>query len=126
MNGYVFYTFEGHTESPTGKECENIQLLGFEYGQDKKEAKKKLIETREWIEELDFDIEEIEAKQLLTEENKNDIKIVIEYLWSDEQKHFEEKIDKEINAEKLSSSELQELCPNHVFTVLKRLKKMIG
>ena len=61
MNAYVFYTFEGYTESPTGKECENIQLLGFEYGHNKKEAKKQLVETRKWIEDLDFDLEEIEA-----------------------------------------------------------------
>ena len=109
MNGYIFYTFEGYTESPTGKECENIQLLGFEYGQDKKEAKKELIETRKWIEELDFDIEEIESKQLLTKENKNDIKTVIDYLWKDEEKHFEESG-----------------CPkNHIYNTLKQLKMLV-
>ena len=125
MNGYVFYTFEGYTESPTGKECENIQLLGFEYGRDKKAAKKELIETREWIEELDFDIEEIEAKQLLTEENKKDIKTIIEYLWKDEKKHFEEECGGEIEVDKFDASELEKLCPNHIFTVLTRLRELV-
>ena len=126
MNEYVFYTFEGYTESPTGKECENIQLLGFEYGRNKKSAKKKLVETREWIEELDFDVEEIESKQLLTDENKNDIKTVIEYLWNNEQKHFEEEINKEIDIDETESIELEKLCPNHIFTVLKRLKELVN
>lgn len=125
MNEYVFYTFEGYTESPTNKECENIQLLGFECGKDKVDAKQKLVETREWIEELDFDIEEIESKQLLTDENKNDIKTVIEYLWNNEQKHFEAEINKEIDVDKTESLGLEKFCPNHIFTVLKRLKELV-
>ena len=111
MNGYVFYTFEGSTESPTGKECENIQLLGFEYGKNKTAAKDELIATREWIKELDFDTEEIEAKQLLTEENKKDIKTLVDYLWKDEEKHFEE----------TGSSDKE----NHIFSVLRRLKELV-
>ncbi len=109
MNEYVFYTFEGYTESPSNKECENIQLLGFEYGKDKFDAKRKLVETREWIEELDFDIDEIKAKQLLTEENKKCIKNLVDYLWKDEEKHFEESG-----------------CPeNHIFNTLKELKVLV-
>ena len=49
MNRYVFYTFEGFSESPSGKECDNIQLLGFESGMNKRDAKKNLISTRKWI-----------------------------------------------------------------------------
>lgn len=128
MNEYVFYTLEGYTESPTGKECENIQLLGFESGSNKKAAKKNLIENRNWIEELDFDIDEIESKQLLSDENKQDIKTVIEYLWDDEIKHFEEELSSntEIDINKLSDSEIEKICPKHIFTVLNRLKKLVN
>ena len=125
MNGYVFYTFEGYTESPTGKECENIQLLGFEYGKNKYDAKKTLVKTRNWIEELDFDVEEIEAKQLLTEENKKDIKAIVEYLWQDEKRHFEKGIGVDMDVDSCGVSQLESICPNHIFCVLKRLNDLI-
>lgn len=109
MNRYVFYTFEGFSESPSGKECDNIQLLGFESGMNKRDAKKNLISTRKWIKELDFKTEEFESKQILTDENKDDIKRVIDYLWGDEERHFEEND-----------------CPDdHIFLILKRLKEMV-
>ena len=108
MNEYVFYTFEGYTESPSNKECENIQLLGFECGKDKVDAKQKLVETRGWLKKLDFDVNEIESRQLLTEENKKCIKAIVEYLWKDEEKHFEESG-----------------CPkNHIYDTLKQLKML--
>ncbi|MBO4640807.1 MAG: hypothetical protein J5710_13735 [Treponema sp.] len=128
MNEYVFYTFEGYTESPTGKECKNIQLLGFESGMTKKDAKKNLIEKRNWIKELDFDVNEIESKQLLSYENKQDINTIIEYLWQDEKRNFEEEFstDNDINIDNLSAYELNKLCPNHILSVLKRLQELIN
>jgi len=110
MKKYVFYTFEGFTESPTGKECENIQLLGFEEGKNQKDAEKNLIAENKWIKELDFDVDEIKSKQLLTDENKQDIKTVIDYLWKDEERHFKE----------------LDLPSKHIFYVLKRLNDLVS
>lgn len=110
MNEYVFYTFEGFTRSPSGEDCENIQLLGFECGKDAEEAKKRLVETEEWIEGLGFDAEEIKSKQLLTEENKEDITTLIDYLLEAGERHSGE-------------------CGrtnNHVFLALKRLGELVA
>ena len=38
MKEFIFYTFEGYTESPTGKMVENLQILGFEKGKNENEA----------------------------------------------------------------------------------------
>ena len=52
----------------------------------------------------------IKSKQLFSEENKKEIKTVIEYLWEDEKKHFEEND-----------------CPNnHIFFILKKLKELVA
>ena len=108
MKEYVFYTFEGYTESPTGKEVENIQLLGFESGKNKEEAKRNLIKKRGWIVENGFDEHQIESKQLLSDKEKELIKKLIDYNWAEEKKHYEE-------------APVQ----NHIFLILKQLKKLI-
>lgn len=109
MNEYVFYTYEGYTESPSNKECENMQIIGFESGNDNLYAKRKLVETRSWIKELNFDVNKIESKQLLTEDNKKAIKTIVEYLWKDEKKLFEE----------------SGYPKNHIFNTLKELKLLV-
>lgn len=90
MNKYIFYTHEGFSESLTGKECENLQILGFEEGDDTISAKKNLISSNPWIQELDFDSEMILTQQILSDENKKDIRNVIDYILPDEKKHLEE------------------------------------
>lgn len=106
MNKYVFYTVEGCDESPVNNKCENFQFLGVEKGDSLFEAKQKLISGKKMI----FDESTIKSKQLLSEDNKNDIKTVIEYLWEDEKKHFEEND-----------------CPNnHIFFTLKKLKELVA
>ncbi|MBR6566067.1 MAG: hypothetical protein IKK79_04575 [Spirochaetaceae bacterium] len=90
MNRYVFYTFEGFTESPTNAECDNIQILGFEEGINLNEAKNTLITENAWIQKYGFNIHEIYAKQLLTDENKVDIKSLIDYLRDGGKKYCKE------------------------------------
>lgn len=65
MKEFVFYTFEGYTESPTGKLIENIQVLGFENGSTETEAKEKLLSHSKWIEKTGFNKYEIESRQIL-------------------------------------------------------------
>ena len=108
MKEYVFYTFEGYTESPTGEMVENIQLLGFENGKNEKHARENLIKDCQWIEESGFDKCRIEAKQLLGNELKRLLKILIDYNWESEKKHYEESPEN-----------------NHIFLILKQLKEII-
>ena len=109
MKEFVLYTFEGYTESPTGEMVENIQLLGFEKGVSGKQAKENLISRCKWIEEAGFSKYEIESKQLLDDESKELIKMIIEYNWENEKKHYEELPNE-----------------NHIFLVLKKLRETIG
>ena len=51
---YVFYTFEGYTESPIGKPVENIQILGFEFGENEQSARRRLMRHNPWIIEKGF------------------------------------------------------------------------
>ena len=108
MKHYVFYTFEGYTESPTGQSVENIQLLGFEKGRTGKQAKENLINSCKWIEEMGFDKSEIESKQLLDDELRDMIKTLVDYNWDSEKRHYEE-----------------DPTENHIFLVLEKLKKYI-
>jgi hypothetical protein len=108
MKSFVFYTYEGYTESPTSEPLENIQLLGFESGKNIKLAKQKLITQRKWIEKTGFDKCEIEATQLLDDKLRKLVKSLVDYNWDSEKKHYEESPDK-----------------NHIFLVLKQIKKII-
>lgn len=65
MKEFVFYTFEGYTESPTGQAVENIQILGFEFGENEIEARNHLIKENEWIIENGFRENRIIGRQIL-------------------------------------------------------------
>ena len=108
MKEFIFYTFEGYTESPTGKQVENIQILGFDEGKNAKQARTNLLKERPWIVENGFDEREIICKQLLDNKTKDLIKRLIDYNWDAEQKHYEE-----------------DSVPDHIFLTLKKLKRII-
>lgn len=57
----------------------------------------------------EYTVENTIARQLLTASIVEDIKTVIDYLWTDEHKHFQE----------------NHYPKNHIFRVLKRLKNHI-
>ena len=67
MHEYIFYTFEGYTESRTGEEVENCQVLGYAMGADVRSAKAELLRSNPWIEEKGFDICEIVAREVVGE-----------------------------------------------------------
>jgi len=46
---------------------------------------------------------------MMTNHEKEDLKIILEYLWRDERKHYQEKP-----------------CKNHIYTILRRLAKRVG
>ena len=107
MNEYIFYTTEGQTYAPNDSiEVENCQLLGTANGSNESEAQENLLNENPWITEAGFDPAEFLVRQILTNEQRNDINMLVDYLWADEERHFEESEDKD----------------NHIFNVLKRLK----
>ncbi len=81
-------------------------MLGIVRGSNENEAQKNLLNENPWITEAGFAPEEFFIKQILTIEQRNDINVLIDYLWADEERHFEESENKE----------------NHIFNILKRLK----
>lgn len=55
MNEYIFYTYQGTTYDPQGKEVENCQLMGIVHGTNSTDALQRLLSTNPWIAEHGFD-----------------------------------------------------------------------
>lgn len=107
MKEYIIFTKAGHTIAPNEDvEVENCQVLGRARGKNPEEAKNNLLKDNPWITEAGFDKSEFIAEQLMTNEGRRAIKEVLNYLWKDEERHWEE----------------WEKPENHIFNVLKRLK----
>ena len=107
MNEYIVYTTEGYTSGPTeGVDVENYQVLGIIEGFSEEGAINKLFEQNDWIHRAGFTVENVIARPLLTTSVVEDIKMVIDYLWKDEHKHFQENYYPQ----------------NHIFRILKRLQ----
>ncbi len=106
MSEYIFYTTEGFTQDPNGNDVENCQVLGRVFGRNEDEAIYNLLKENPWIKEAGFGMTDLIINQLLTEEQKADIKAVVDYLWEDERKHFQE----------------SHYSKNHIFRKLKHLK----
>ena len=64
MSEYIFYTTEGFTQAPNGNDVENCQVLGRAFGKNIKEARCNLLKENPWIEEAEFDMEDLLVKQL--------------------------------------------------------------
>ena len=110
MNEYMFYTFEGFTQSPNKTDCENLQILGFEKAENLEVAKEHLLVNNDWISRYGFDTEKILSKKILTEESLASIKTVVDYLWEDEEKDYEEYLASGGNVD------------NHILKHLRKLK----
>lgn len=109
MNEYIFYSAEGETLAPNiDVVIENCQVLGSTRASDIKHARKFLQQENPWINGAGFDMAKTITKQVLTEEQKADIMTIVDYLWVDEKKHYEE----------LNQSQ------DHIFSIIKRLKAM--
>ena len=81
MNEYIFYTTEGHTFAPLeNKIIENCQILGTEFGHNIDDSKKTFLNNNTWIKESGFNPEEIISMQVFTNDIKQDIQKVIQFL----------------------------------------------
>lgn len=110
MNEFMIYTSEGFTKSPENIEIENYQLLGKMIAEDEKQAKNLLKKNNPWIEEIGFDIDKAFVQQVFTPENQQDLKTLLDYMWKDEEKNFEE-----CNYSK-----------EHIFRIMLKLKRLCG
>ncbi len=109
MNEYIIYTTEGHTIAPNESiEVENNQVLGRAHGNNPQEAKDNLLKENPWIRDAGFNRSEFIVEQLLSKEERVAIKEVLDYLWDDEERHYEESGKPD----------------NHIFPVLKLLKQI--
>lgn len=110
MNDYIIYTTEGYTCGPNSDvDVENCQVLGITDGSSKEDAVNRLFEQNDWIRKAGFSIENAVAYPLLTTSIQDDIRTVVEYLWKDEHRHFQE----------------NHYPKDHIFRVLKRLKETL-
>lgn len=64
MAEYIFYTYEGYTQDPSGNDVQNCQLMGRSTGDNQREALCNLLDENPWIEEHDFDPDEFICKEL--------------------------------------------------------------
>lgn len=110
MNEYIVYTTEGYTSGPDSNvDIENCQVLGFAEGLSEEDAINNLFEQNEWLPKVGFTTGNAIARPLLTDSIKEDIKTVIDYLWKDEHRHFQE----------------NHYPQNHIFRILKRLQNTL-
>lgn len=109
MPEYIFYTSEGYTISPNNNELDSLQILGFEKGNNFEEAKQNLINNNPWIIDSGFNLDEIKSKIIIDEKSNKLISEIIDYLYKDEEKHFEESDKPE----------------DHIFLKIKDLKNFI-
>ena len=65
MNTYIFYTDEGYTIAPNGKDIESLQVLGIEDGETEIEALANLYKNNQWIKVNDFSESEIRYHTIL-------------------------------------------------------------
>lgn len=109
MNEYLFYTTEGVTfPRDITADIENCQVLGYSKGKDKPKALQNLLIENPWIKESKFDESKIIAVQILSQDAKHALRKLVDYLWDDEKKHFEE-------AGKPA---------NHIFNIIKQIDKL--
>ena len=109
MNEYIIYTTEGQTKAPNDNyEVENCQVLGRVLGLNTDEALSNLFRENEWIVDAGFKPEKFLIKQVLTDEQHNDIKSLLDYLWEDKKQHFKEDVGNSCN----------------IFNIINRLKNL--
>ena len=87
-----------------------ISLSNFDT-KNRDKAEEKLLKQNSWIEESGFDISQARCIQVLTESIRKDIMRVVDYLWKDEVRHWEEQ-------------DTYKDRKMHIFNVLRRLSKI--
>jgi len=110
MARYIFYTDQGLTIAPNGEDVENFQIIGFEEGISEVDAFGNLLKNNDWIIEMKFSTDNIKCKLVFETNFSSKVHKVLDYLWKDEERHYEENNDDEKFVE------------NHIFKTLEEIK----
>lgn len=113
MAKFIFYTDEGYTTAPNDEDVKNLQVLGIEDGSTEDQATKNLFQDNDWILEMGFSKDEIKCRAIFNPSFINDLKVVLEHLWKEEEKHYEEC---RLNGENTDA---------HIFNSLRNLKAIL-
>ena len=66
MKKFIFITPEGETVAPNKSKVENLQVIGIvENVEDENEALKKLLQENSWIFDVEFNVGEFIAYEIL-------------------------------------------------------------
>lgn len=116
MNEYIFYK-RGEDSKLSYLNC---LVLGKAFGNNAVEARQNFLKNNSRLIEKKYNPSDIIAKQVLTDKQISDIKKIIEYLWADEKKHYEELYS--IDLDDVAHMEREDIDENHIFSSLNRLK----
>lgn len=106
---FIFHTDAKNAENYPHTQINGLHILGLEKGKNEQEALDSFLNNNRLIRDGELPIDNIKSKVLLTPETVRNISILIDYLWEDEYRHWEE---------------LE--CPGeHVFMVLKQIKESL-
>jgi len=91
MKKYILITTEGTSIAPNENTyVENCQVLGEIMAENPVHAIDRFFNEQPWACQAGFSHENIICKQILSQENKTDLKKIIDYLWNDELKFYQE------------------------------------
>lgn len=111
MKQYILITTEGNSIAPNENiYVENCQVLGEIKAENETHAIEIFFNEQPWASQAGFSHENIICKQILSQENKADLKKIIDYLWHDELKLYQE----------------NEHSSDHIFKTLARIKNLIS
>ncbi len=65
MNEYIIISSQGYTQSPSGQDVENQQVLGYEFGADESSAKESFFKNNGWLVKAGFDCQSALAYQII-------------------------------------------------------------
>lgn len=111
MNEYLIFTPEGSTYAPNfDVDIDNCQLLGRITAHSVSEAMQNFCKENKWIKEAQFDENNFIVEQIVSCTQKEEILRVIDYLWDNEMKSFQE----------------LDYPNNHIFNSLIKLREIFG
>lgn len=113
MAKYIFYTERKLTNLSNDNEAVNFQVIGFEEGKTEEEAYLNLKNNIDWVKNADFLDKDLRSKLVFETSFLSKIEKVLNYLWENEERHYEEDMDEDGSVE------------NHIFTTLKEIKSLL-
>ena len=89
---YIVYTTEGFTQSPTGVDVENCQIIDFIYDDNsvKEEVIYEYLQSDDFCLKSGFNKDKLKVVSCINDETLGALYDVVRYLWNKEKKDFQE------------------------------------